>query len=271
MKNSIPTEINNLKKRLLRFIEPPVDSNRRDVLRVMRSLEEIGDYAIFGGVIRELAFKKIDFFQSDVDIVVNASTSELETILKTFEYEKNRFDGFRIKNTKWAVDVWSLDNTWAFKKELVECKGLESLPYTTFFNWDSAAFINSSKKLVCSEGYLNSLQEKILDLNLKENPNPFGAAIRTLRFIIKNNARVTRELTECVYDTLKTHTANEICEFENRKFLSPVLREKDVSYVTHALREYLTNNNEELFSIPDAQLQLPFKHPEISPYRYGHA
>lgn len=78
----------------------------------------------------------------DLDLIVRMSKDELDdTVRLCFkEFAENRLGGYKIQLEKIAIDVWSIDDNWAFKKELVkniEANYVEKIAEGTFFNYDS--------------------------------------------------------------------------------------------------------------------------------------
>lgn len=98
-----------------------------------------GSAYIIGGYFRDfLNFKK----SRDVDILVDLPHKKLiELIIKSkVEYSINRHNGIKLHFEDIDVDMWSIENNWAFKNQLVklnENNKLNSIAKGCFYNYDS--------------------------------------------------------------------------------------------------------------------------------------
>lgn len=134
---------------------------------------ELKDVALFGGVIRDLFLFGEISKKSDFDFVVGCDKDVLRKIISDFNPQENKFGGFRFKFGERFVDIWSLSETWAIKNGFVENHhGMMDLLHTTFFNVDSAYYRVYDKSLICSKNFKIGIQNKKLDINLKNNPAP---------------------------------------------------------------------------------------------------
>ncbi len=207
-----------LTKRLRRFFEK-VPDERKSLLSFIKSLDGVSEIFIFGGLIREICLHGIENFKSDVDIVVCVKDRALfEKSLTVYNKKKNKFGGYRILVSKWFIDLWEFEKTWAFSKGLIKPIKYTSLLDTTFFNWDSAFYDFRSQKLYCKNNYFKNLSNKILDVNLKENPNQYGAFIRTLRLISNEHINTGKKLSEFIFKNLNSSENKEILEYEKNHF-----------------------------------------------------
>lgn len=208
-------------------------SEQRDRLR--RTLEGIAerldDTFIFGGMIREFGLGNSRAFNSDIDVVSLSSRSEIFSAIKEYSPRMNKFGGYRFFVNKQLFDIWSFEDTWAFKNGLVEGKSSEDIFKTTFFNLDAAAFHLKAKKFSCAENYISALRSRLLDLNLEENPSPSGMVRRAIKMAIENELSVTRRLGEYI---LSNANAKELDFFAN-------------SFV-RALDQFLSSSECEAFS-----------------------
>src|ERR1700694_1912278 len=93
---------------------------------------------VFGGALRDiLRPDSLTASVRDVDIVVG--TNDLRYLTEQCEQYvlgQNRFGGYRLKIGPVPVDIWAVEETWAFRKTLVLPLSFYSLPKTTFLNID---------------------------------------------------------------------------------------------------------------------------------------
>ena len=139
-------------------------------------VEALPETVIFGGMIREFALGNARSFRSDIDLVSLSSREDIERAVKKFSPVHNKFGGLRFVINKQRFDVWSLRDTWAIRTGLVTGDDFSCLLGTTFFNIDSAFYYVSKRRLTCLNGYDRCISERILDINLAENPNPASMA-----------------------------------------------------------------------------------------------
>src|SRR5438045_6730879 len=125
---STAPNVTTLRERLNRFLAN--DAEWKSPLR--HALRRIADNSctgvIFGGVLRDLTFVGGSEVPRDVDVVVDAITSDdLQSVFADLVYEKNRFGGLRLRTRGWMIDIWALNDTWAFREKLKEQVSFESL------------------------------------------------------------------------------------------------------------------------------------------------
>lgn len=126
---------------------------------------------IFGGMLRDFALKNGRRFVSDIDLVSMASRTDIHSAIAQFSPESNKFGGFRFSVRKTLFDIWAFEDTWAFRQGFVEGKTVENLLQTTFFNVDAAAYNLSNGKFYCMDKWANAIEERVLDINLPQNPS----------------------------------------------------------------------------------------------------
>ena len=101
---SVAKNRDDLKKRILRFFDE--DSPRAPVNKFLNRLVEKAHVFVFGGVVRDIALSGVASFRSDVDIVFDGDKNAIENIVKEYQYEKNKFGGYRVSVDSWVLDLW---------------------------------------------------------------------------------------------------------------------------------------------------------------------
>lgn len=150
----------------------------------------IPDTVIFGGMIREFGWGHARTFSSDIDLVSSASRQDIYAAIRNFSPVKNKFGGFRFVAGKRLFDIWALEDTWAFKERLVVENGFNTLFATTFFGVDAAFLHLKTKQYHFSELHAHGLKERILELNLRENPAPQKMMQRAVRTAIEDRVGI---------------------------------------------------------------------------------
>ena len=156
------------------------------------------DTVIFGGMIREFALGNARGFVSDIDLVSSASQDDISVAAAKYDAVRNKFGGFRFSIGKQRFDVWSLPDTWAFRNGFALGETFADLLTTSFFNLDAACYHVTRKELLLLPGYERWIHDRILDVNLLQNPQPPSMARRALSLIHTRQLGVTRRLAEYI-------------------------------------------------------------------------
>ena len=156
--------MNQLQKSLKDYLN--YTSFKRDELKnFLGVVNEFGESAIFGGMIRDFLIGSPKGFKGDIDIVVDSqSLDELFIVFQNYQILRNKFGGLRINLGSWEIDIWRLSDTWAFSNVPGISPILSNLPFTTFFELDSICYNLRSKKIVCTPTYFDHFKDKILDV-----------------------------------------------------------------------------------------------------------
>jgi len=171
------------------------------VFQFARSLESIGQVAVFGGALRDFYLNGPAHSPRDVDLVIDTSDlAALEKYLLPFAPIRNKFGGYRLLVGQWPVDLWPVSSTWAFRMGHVENAGLQSLPKTTFLTSDAIVYVLGEEKVYCTDQYLIHLNQRLLDVNLEQNPNPLGCVVRAMRASVLDRFALQPNLMQFVVE-----------------------------------------------------------------------
>ena len=180
----------NQLKKLVRYFLSSDYRDREDVRRVLGELEGLGQLVLLGGMLRDLALFGNREFRSDIDFVIDPIDPELfEKRMASIGAKVNRFGGYALSSRKWQIDVWSLKNTWAHTEGHVQVRTFDDLLDTTFFRCDAIFYDLTKKRLRAKQGYFDDLRRRVLEINLRPNPNPKGNAVRAFRYCILKRFR----------------------------------------------------------------------------------
>ncbi len=189
-----------IKKQFSTFLKSVKRSKRKSVYKKL--LENIdgwnGRAFLFGGAVRDIYFNGKDARPNDFDVVL--IDSEIDGILERFKgchVVRNNFGGFKISFQGINVDVWEIENTWAFRNHKVEYSGIESILETTFLNIESILIeLNPKhrKREVYYRDFFRSVENEVLDINLKDNPNLELSYSRIIRFSIIHSLSFSSQL-----------------------------------------------------------------------------
>lgn len=199
---------------------------RWSVHDAVRDLRQFGEVAVIGGMLRDLLLFGNRGFKSDVDLVIDVKDQEkFLSYVKKNNAEVNKFGGYSMKHGKWQVDVWLLQNTWAHVSGHVDVRDFYDLTKITFFDCDAILFDFSDMNFVFKEGYFDKLNNKIIDVNLLPNPNPFGNAIRAFKYAWKKDMKWGRRLSRFMFDIISENGWEDLVRREQSS--------KHTSYMKH--------------------------------------
>lgn len=228
-------KISDLKKKVSYFLSSS-KFGRQEVTALLDQLQELGEVVIFGGMLRDLSLLGNDGFDSDIDLVIDTDNEdELDAFLQSWKPVQNKFGGYRLKLSRWEVDIWSLKSTWAFKKGYVEDGSFADLCKTTFFDWDGIVYNVGDGSILAVDGYLDHINTGLLDINLENNPNPMGNIVKAFRYREKYGAGFSSRLAKYIYENLEDFDPDFISLYENKSHDRPVLNKNVISQVLDAL------------------------------------
>ena len=220
------TKSSDLVKRVKRFL-----SRERDRDRVLsRLLDSLDDAYLFGGVLRDIALFGIGRLESDIDLVSESSRDQIRSVVETnrFRFRQNRFDGFRVETERWFVDIWSAEDTWAFRKGGCQYDGIESLLSTTITNWESILYQLNGCRLIHGENYFKDINDRYLHTVFDKNPNPLSMYVRILRtYACKDAARLSGKAAWVLNTALRRYSFEVLSAYERGHYSVP--------YIGHAV------------------------------------
>lgn len=152
------------------------------------------DAFLVGGYFRDGINGKIG---RDIDIILSCPSSFIEDCLNEnfLNYERNHFGGFKVLLSR-DVDLWSIDDNWAFKEGVVPVGRnlLHSIAKGCFFNYDSLVLnLNTGKYDI--NYYKKFIENNVLDLvnpdseYILKNPSFYSNLLRA--FYIQNRTKCT--------------------------------------------------------------------------------
>ena len=228
----------------LSMFDPTMPGNDEDINTPTTSISKFlgyicdimptGDLYLFGGILRDLALTGRRGSTSDIDLVVDGDWTHLVTYLKSRGFTRNRFGGFRGCVDGWPVDIWNGRETWAIREGLVQYRGIESLVKTTILNWDAILLNWRSKQIICHPRYFQQIRDGVMDIVLKQNPNPLGAAVRAFRHLCLKDARkLTVPAEKYLVDSARKYSTETIVKSEIGSYGRTDIQPAVLSYFRH--------------------------------------
>ncbi|WP_404933569.1 hypothetical protein [Nitratireductor sp. L15S-10] len=213
----------HLKKKIQYFLNSPY-RGRDDVRRTVSELRAYGDIALIGGMLRDVALFGNAAFRSDLDfVIVPDDLRSFEQKMRSVGARVNRFGGYSLPSKKWQIDVWPLENTWAHQQGHIHIRDISDLREATFFSCDAIIYDLDKKCLHMKEGYFDHLARKILEINLRPNPNPKGNAVRAIRYALLKDFKWGPKLSRFVSEVIDEFGWDCLRDYELRSFKTSYL------------------------------------------------
>lgn len=165
----------DIKKEFYLHFNNEMEKNK--TLTLFYEILTIGKAYVVGGFFRDFLLKK----QSrDIDVIVDIPNNELIKIVSesNFTHTINRHGGLKIIGSFYDIDIWTIENNWAFKQKIVKLNNddqLNSIARGCFYNYDSLVIniSNFSYNIKYFTYFLTKKELDILLVNSKyKNLNP---------------------------------------------------------------------------------------------------
>lgn len=162
-----------------------------------------GSAYVVGGYFRDFILSQES---RDIDIITDIPSDLLKNLIvdSKVNYDINRHGGIKIKLNSTEIDIWTIENNWAFKNNLVklnENDKLNSIAKGCFYNFDAPVInlytydFNLRYFNDCIEKKeLNILQEKSIYKNL--NPSIEANILRSIHLGKKYNLDYSKSTIE---------------------------------------------------------------------------
>jgi hypothetical protein len=141
---------------------------------------------LFGGLLRDLLVLGREASPRDVDLVIGGGTTgdELAGVLTPYIDRRTRFGGLQLMVEGTAVDLWPLQETWAFHRLGLSSPGFADLPRTTFLDVEAVVMELLPAEACGGElhahGFFESVLARTMEINLEDNPSPGMCVVRSL-------------------------------------------------------------------------------------------
>lgn len=167
-----------MKIAILEYLE-----RRPPALELFRRLTSAGHVYLIGGVLREYIDHQCIENLRDVDIIIDVQNTDLwSSILRDYSFSTNRFGGNKLICSGLLLDVWPIEETWAFRSGIIQCPPgdyVKNLPLTVFLNIDSIIY-DWDKELWLDSIYRKAMETRVLDIVLSDNPQLLLNIVRAI-------------------------------------------------------------------------------------------
>lgn len=174
----------------------------------MKKEDSFPDIAIIGGFPRDITYKGISSFNSDIDIIIDCSKESLKKYSDVNGIKKNKMGGYyntrELNGNSLKIDFWCLEETWTHLNAGIPVESISDCINGVFFSCDQIAYLINKKKLIVSNDYIKNMNERKLKIVVRKNPNPHKNYMRALKYLKQYNLEPDEELQSFI-KTMKEH------------------------------------------------------------------
>jgi len=216
----------DLRARLGRFV---TTDSKRHYPHLYRVLEDIHNSNLpaflCGGAVRNMLLCN-NSIPRDLDIILGyVSRERLKTLFPDNIIKgQTSLGGLKLQVKDWSIDLWPIQDTWAFKEGKVAGTGFSDYPETTFLNIEAVAIQLFSKRRqkrkIYSKGFFEAIIEKTIELNFEDNPTPTECIIRALRIASEFKFVIGPRLARYMLSYINQIEIEELAEKYQRRYMS---------------------------------------------------
>ncbi len=193
----------------------------KDLFNILKH-EKFSVYA-FGGFPRDIFLRGTNAHFRDIDLVIEGIQINLfKDVFRDYVIGENKFGGLKIKYKSLIVDIWPLEQTWAFQQKHIESISFQNIEETTFLNFESILFeVNPSisrPRKIFYEGFYNLINSDVLEVNLEPNPFPDLNIVRALYAAKKFNLKIGPKLGEFIIENAKEFEEEHLYSIYKKKY-----------------------------------------------------
>lgn len=172
---------------------------------------------LFGGAVRDYIDNNLASFR-DLDFVIKSKSCQninIENYIPAqAKFVKNRYNGYKIYFSNVIVDIWNIENTWAFENHKLSMS-VENLLKSVYLNIDSLVYLLNEDRYInnCDKLYKSIIFHKQLDVVCKETPFELLNLLRAIIYKNKYSLRLSENLKQQFYKYITTNEAGMIEEF----------------------------------------------------------
>lgn len=185
-----------MKEKLLLYLNEHIPA--RELFEMMC---KAGNVYLIGGVLREFRDHAAFISLRDIDVIIDVKDSELfRAMISQYSLRENRFGGHKLFCEDLLIDVWSIENTWAYRERIINCPSSEytsRLADTVFLNIDGIIFDWNNNRWI-DEKYVSAMQTKVLDVVLPQNPLIMLNTLRTIILMDRYGMSLSANLVEII-------------------------------------------------------------------------
>lgn len=215
----------SLRARLGRFVTTDSKRYYPHLYNVLEDIRNNGYPAFLcGGAVRNFLLCN-NSVPRDLDIIMGyVSRERLATLFPDHIKRETSLGGLKLQVKDWSIDIWPIQDTWAFKEGMIKGSGFSDYPKTVFLNIDAIAIQLFSKRRqkreIYSKGFFEAIAEKTIELNFEENPTPTECIIRALRIANDFNFVIGPRLARYMISYINQIEIEDLAEKYRRRYMS---------------------------------------------------
>lgn len=205
-----------MKQALIKVLYNKIKKDKA-LLTFIKNLMEDGELYLFGGAVRDYLENNLNSFR-DLDFVVKSKSSiniNIENYIPArVKFKRNRYNGYKINFSDCIVDIWNIENTWAFKNNKLHTS-VENLLNSVYLNIDSLLYLLNEDKYIndCNIIYESIKSKKQLDIICQETPFETLNLLRAIIYKQKYSLDFSDKLIRQFHKYVKDNNYNLINEF----------------------------------------------------------
>jgi hypothetical protein len=238
------------------------------VLHTMQTMRTRGwTVFFFGGVPRGVFDDGKNYQPRDLDLVFDDDHySSFESAFEHHIVKRNNYGGLKLEVKGFRIDAWPLSSTWAFRKGILSEPSFKRLPQTTFLNIDAvvveAVPPKFRKRQIFDGGFFAAWRDKILDINLKDNPYPAICVARSLHLSKYFGFQLSHNLAAYIHENLAETPIMELLDAQTSHYGFIEFDAKQLLKVYQMLEHHLGGTDSDplaLFPLRPAQSNLEMR------------
>jgi hypothetical protein len=249
----------DLRTRLGRFVGT---KSKQRYPHLFSVLEEIRNdkYPAFlcGGAVRELLLSN-NSIPRDLDIMIGyISKEQLATLFSDNVKGETSLGGLKLQIKDWSIDVWALQDTWAFKEGRFGGGGFSDYPKITFLDIDAIAIQLFSqkrqKRVVYSKGFFEAISSRTIEMNFEENPDPATCIVRALQIANKFKFAIGPKLARYMVAYISQMEIEELASIYQRRYIDARISVEKLHNCMKSIEMQLQTSNKspvKVFAVQD--------------------
>ncbi|NLN32848.1 MAG: hypothetical protein GX159_04550, partial [Flavobacteriaceae bacterium] len=205
-------EFSNSEKVFEKYLD---DTLNFQVKKFIEDLKKHYTPYLFSGVLRNF-FIKIYEKPRDLDIVLLSSEGKVKENIESFlanygDVRKNSFGGYKLILDNFPIDLWFIEDTWAFQNKLLnENNNLEyNLLKSTFFNFSSIIYDFKNQTFIIEKDFEKFISKREMDIVLPDNPNQVLCILNIIYYAEKYQINLSKSLINYYISHFNSFSAND--------------------------------------------------------------
>lgn len=206
-------------------------------LELYKALYHAGDLYLIGGVLREYRDKGDILELRDIDIIIDVTVEKAwQELLHKYNPIRNSFGGYKMLCKDFIVDVWILNETWAYKENIISCTSeeyIKYLPETVFLNLDAIIY-DLKRDIWYDEKYQEAMESKIIDVILEKNPQILLNIIRA--FVLKkryNDMSFSKKMIDIISKekNLRKDLVRDLICIQKERYRKVIIHQNEIEQI----------------------------------------